>query len=195
MVIKGSKKLFRQNIKRFRSARVLLVALLYCTLSVAVPVAANANNGGKEYQIKAAFLYNFLKFITWENNNPKLKTRDITLCVIGEDPFGNILKPITRKKISGKNIKLAYPETVEDSRQCHLLFVGKKSPIKIMELNEEMAKSSVLTVSDLPRFLQQSGMIEFFSKNEKIQFSIEDTLTEEAGIKVSSKLLELSKAH
>jgi len=153
-----------------------------------------SSNGVSEYQVKAVFLYNFAKFIEWpptmfENND------NITLCVLGEDPFGNFLSSLEGKNIKDKKFAIKRIKTIKNIKQCHILFISSSEKnhlynifnyIKVKGLN-------VLTVGDTKGFTQKGGIINFIIINNKVRFEINIDAAKQAGLKISSKLLKLAK--
>jgi YfiR/HmsC-like len=169
----------------------LIVCLLSALLLTVLFGYANAQQK-LEYKVKAAFLYNFAKFVEW----PGLKKADPSLPfvigVLGDDPFGPELDNIQSKFIGGRRIAVKRFETIDNYEPCHILFVnfGEKNILKKMLL--QIKNKNVLTVGDAEGFAKTGGMIGFIQKQNKIRFEINVTAAEQSDIKISSNLLKLA---
>jgi hypothetical protein len=145
----------------------------------------------KEYAIKAAFLYNFAKFVEWPKEsfeNPK----NVLLCVLGKNPFGSALHKMQGKEIQGRKLKVTQTERAEDIGKYHIVFVGRSEKDDVAEILANLKGHSVLTVGDMEGFAHQGGMINFIMKQRKVRFEINADAAEQAGLKISSKLLKLA---
>jgi hypothetical protein len=163
--------------------RALLVAALCASASVAMP---NAQEISQEYQIKAAYLYNFLKYVEWlEPVN-----RTFMICVAGQNPFGGVLDSLTKnERIRGNPIKTEIILGFEPG--CDVIFTPRTS--NIPAYLQGAAGMPILTVGETPRFIEQGGMVNFFLENGKVRFEINRTAAERAGLRISSRLLQLAK--
>lgn len=145
-----------------------------------------------EYKIKAAFLYNFAKFVEW----PIQKNEDISLpfvlCILGDDPFGAELDIIQKKNIKGRRIVIKRLSTLDDCESCHILFINLGEKDMLKETLLHIKNKSVLTVSDAKGFARAGGIIGFVKKENKIRFEINLSAVNKAGIQISSNLLKLA---
>jgi len=176
-----------------------------------VHAAQAAPETNREYQIKAAFLYNFVKFTDWPGESAAdSKAPDtidsnepITIGIIGEDPFGNAFEPVKDKRVKGRKIALKRFKGLEESKQsneqiegvrkCHLLFVCRSQKEQLGEIIDLVKDRPMLTVADMSGFLESGGMINFIMEENKIRFEINLTAARHAGLRISSKLLGLAK--
>ncbi|WLQ15597.1 YfiR family protein [Hahella aquimaris] len=142
-----------------------------------------------EYEIKAAYLYNFIKFVTWTDTEATASTIDI--CVYGEDPFKEILHPLKSLTAHGKPINLLYPAKPADAAVCEVLFISREERRQLPTILSQ-AGQNVLTVSDMKDFASSGGMIGFVTVGNVIRFEINLSSAREAGLDISSKLLELA---
>jgi hypothetical protein len=156
------------------------------------PLRADAPS--REYQLKAAFIYNFAQFVEWPDKAFAKPDSPIVITVLGENPFGNLLDQITRgKQIRGHDIVVHYVQSPAKIGQTHILFVGaphNQNPGEALR-----GLSGVLTIADTDSFTANGGMIRFFSEENKLRFEINTKSTDKAGIKVSAKLLQLAKLY
>lgn len=146
-----------------------------------------------EYQLKAAFLYNFAKFVEWPASALPQNDSPFIIGILGENPFNDDL----RKTVAGKKI-LAHPITVVPlpnitaATNCHILFISPSEKNRLPEIFRILDQASVLTVSETDRFTQAGGIINFTREGNKIRFEISDDAAKRAGLKISSKLLSLA---
>jgi hypothetical protein len=157
---------------------------LHILLALLVPLESNAQNF-QEYQIKAAFIYNFLKFVEWPNPGGESH-----ICIFGENPFGEALDQIVNSgDVADVSIKKLTKSDVVPTT-CKIAYIAEdafsESLIKKFQL------SPTLTVSDIPGFSDKGGMIELTLESGKVRFMISLETAKKQGLSISSKLLSLS---
>jgi hypothetical protein len=147
-----------------------------------------------EYQVKAAFLYNFARFVEWPKDAfPDART-PILLGIVGEDPFGGALEQTVKgKTISGRELVLKRVPPQQDLKGFHLLFVSSSEARHLSQIMESVNGKGVLTVGETDGFTQAGGVINFTLVENKVRFEINTDAAERAGLKISSKLLSLAK--
>ena len=156
----------------------------------------------QEYKVKAAFLYNFLKFIEW----PSTKLADektISIGIIGKNPFGKAFEPVLDKKIGDNKIALKMFKSLEQSkltseqinniRKCHVLFICESEKKQFKEIMELVKDHNVLTVGDTKDFLESGGIINFLIVDQKVSFEISNYVAKQSKLNVRSQLLRLAK--
>jgi hypothetical protein len=148
-----------------------------------------------EYQMKAAYLYNFAKFVEWPVKALPADNSDLVIGILGDDPFGNALESTVKdKKIEGHPLRIRLYKSPKEARACHILFINSAEKKRWQEIIDALAGSNVLTVSeDWARFTTDGGMIYFFMDGRKVCFDINDEAAQKAGLKISSKLMVLRK--
>lgn len=166
-----------------------LLGLLCFPLGVA---CATPGQVSQEYQLKAAFLFNFARFITWPKTSLTTTDENINFCIIGENPFGTILTNLESKKISGHFVKVHYLEKDNHLQKCHLAFYGKGIVKDRSELDWEFSSQYILTISDISGFAEAGGDIEFTKKNNRIRFIISNSNLKRKGLTPRASLLELA---
>ena len=139
-----------------------------------------------EYKIKAGFLYNFTKFVSWPEDN--LETFNV--CILGTDPFGNLLDPIEKRSVEGRPIKLIKLTHFEENKQCRILFIGQSSE---HAYPREGYPIGVLTVGETGDFTETGGMIGFVLKNGKVRLRIDLSASRRGNLIISAKLLEVAE--
>ncbi|HET8802187.1 MAG TPA: YfiR family protein [Marinobacter sp.] len=143
-----------------------------------------------EYEVKAAFLYNFTRFVTWspaENN-----TTPLEVCVFGDDPFGDLLEPLRGRKSQGRELTLRYPDDVAGLTGCDVLFIGQSQSRSLASALDIARQQGMLTVSDLPDFALRGGMVGYVKQGNVIRFEINLEAATDAGLTINSRLLELA---
>ncbi len=145
-----------------------------------------------EYQVKAAFLFNFAKFVEWPAG-ARAGQGFLFVCVLGRDPFGPVLEELIQgKRVNGRPLRAKRISRPEEVPSCHMLFISGSEGGRLEEILSLAREASVLTVSDVDRFVQRGGVINFLKGDKKIRFEINPDAAARAGLKISSKLLQLA---
>lgn len=174
-----------------RLVRGLAVALLAVGVAGA-PNGAQAQSS-QEYEIKAAFLYNFVKFVEWPSGALPETSDTITVCVLGDDPPGDALASINGKTVKGRRLTTRRIEPVKGIESCHVLFVSSSAQSRLPQVMQDLRGTSVLTVGEAERFIPSGGIINFVIERNKVRFEINPVGAERAGLKLSSQLLSLAR--
>jgi hypothetical protein len=144
-----------------------------------------------EYQVKAAFLLNFAKFVEWPANAFAAPDAPITICILGDDPFGGVLDQIVEgESIDGRKIAVRRMKRPSASQACQILFVSKSE--KAFSTSE--LGPGVLTVGEGEGFLAHGGVIAFVIEDRRVRFDVGKSAAEKAGLKLSSKLLRVARS-
>ena len=147
-----------------------------------------------EYQVKAAYLFNFLKFVEFPGESFADPLAPFVIGVVGEDPFGNALPQVViGKTVQGRDLVIRLYHAGEDLRGAHILFISASERKRLPMIFSGLRGSSVLTVGDTPGFLDAGGVIQFVNENDRIRFAINLDAAGRARLKMSSKLLSLAK--
>jgi hypothetical protein len=169
------------------------VAMLLCVLSVAGRGPHAEPQVPAEYQTKAAFLYNFVKFVEWPAGTLPNDRAPIVVGVLGEDPFGSVLDDeILGKAINRHQILILRTNSVRDLKSCQIAFISPSETKHLPQILVGLRGASILTVGEAEHFAQLGGMIQFTLEGNKVHFAINVDAAERARLKVSSKLLSLA---
>lgn len=144
-----------------------------------------------EYRIKAAYLYNFVHFVKWQED-ALAPDEPVSVCVLGDNPFNGGLEPITERTAYNHSFRLQYLKNLEEQKGCHVLFISSSEKKNLGSILEEVRGESILTVGELPDFALQGGIIGFVTRNGKIRLEINTRAARWSKLKISAKLLELS---
>ncbi len=175
-------------VKLSRSSTVAVLLMLVLAMEVG---PAEAPRPG-EYDVKAAFLYNFAKFVKW----PEEQTLGPTfiVAVLGEDPFRGILeKTLTGKTILERTVEVRRLSTPEAAGKVQILFIGSSEKPRLADILKTLEGRSVLTVGEMDSFSDRGGMITFKLKNDIVRFDINLAQVERAHLKMSSQLIRLAE--
>jgi hypothetical protein len=147
----------------------------------------------REYFIKAAFLYNFIKFVDWPSDSFKNDGAPVNLCVLGDDPFGEALNTIRNKRVKGRRLVIKRVQRVEQIEGAHLLFISTSEKGRVKQILKSLSDAPVLTISEMEGFGQRGGIINFITVDNKIQFEINAEQARQHKLKISSQLLKLAR--
>ena len=144
------------------------------------------------YAVKAVFLYNFLSFTTWPDSASPGLGHPPTVCIYGEDPFGETLDYIQRRDPQGLKPGIRRIRAVKELAGCHVVFIGDgaKDPARVFDTARA---DGILTVGDAPEFAASGGMIGFVEREGKVKLQINPAVLARAGIRMSAKLLEMAE--
>jgi hypothetical protein len=145
-----------------------------------------------EYQVKAAFLYTFAKFVEWPPEVPVGPSPAMTICVLGEDPFGRFLDEAVKGKVVGdRPLAVSRIAELPAGRDCKILFIAASERRRMSTLLAS-APPGLLTVGDTAEFAAQGGIIALRLDGERIRLSVNLAAAEKAQLRISSRVLSLA---
>ncbi|HTD67267.1 MAG TPA: YfiR family protein [Candidatus Limnocylindria bacterium] len=172
---------------------MLLIGLAMLMLAAGRMIGAEVAVA-KEHELKAAFLYNFTKFVEWPTNSFADTNTPLVIAVAGPSPCAAALEPLARdRKVNGRSFIIKTVKKPEEAAGAHLLFVPASENARLKDWLAWSAGQSVLTVGESEEFAQQGGMIVFLVEGEKIRFEINMAQADAARLKVSAQLQKLAK--
>lgn len=146
-----------------------------------------------EYQVKALFLVNFSKYVSWPAEAFSDNAAAITVGVLGEDKFGeHLAKAVEGRTVSGRALAIRFVKNEEDLAACQILFVSASEKKRLVEILAKVKTRPVLTVGEIEEFLRQGGIINFIKKDGKVRLEIDLDAARRAGLQISSKLLAVA---
>ena len=172
--------------------RVFSLIIAGYVVAGGVSNACAESSSSREYLIKAAFLYNFAKFVEWPAESFKDDLSPLNLYVLGEDPFGAAIDSIKDKTIKGRKLVIKRCNKIEDVKGCHILFVSASEKGNLRHILNALRNSNVLTVSEIEGFARQGGIINFIITEKRIHFEINPDEAQRSKLKISSQLLKLA---
>jgi len=146
-----------------------------------------------EYDVKAAYLFNFGKFVKWPAAKQARRGEPFNICVLGQDRFGGALERVTSgEAINGSPVGIRRLTTPEEAASCQIVFVDKSEERRMPMLLPQLERANVLTVSDMPGFSDHGGMIQFLLAGDRVRFEVNLSAAEKAGLSLSSDLLKVA---
>jgi len=148
-----------------------------------------------EYEVEAAYLSNFAKFIDWPARAASAPNDPFYVCVLGQDPFGPLLESALKgESINGAPMAARRVAAPEDAANCRVLFMNASKDAQLGNILSALGTSAILTVSDMPGFTRGGGMIQFVIDGNRVRFEINLAAAKRAGLNLSSQLLKLAIA-
>ncbi len=147
-----------------------------------------------EYELKAAFLFNFARFVEWPSSAFTTPQSPFLICVLGTDPFGSTLDDaLLRHSIQGHPTALLRAKHVSDINSCQILFVPSSESHRLPEITVKLRGQCVLVIGENENFAASGGVIQFSLEENRIRFLINTDAADRSGLKFSSKLLALAR--
>ena len=140
--------------------------------------------------IKAAYIYNFTKFIKWNDSS---SNADFAVCILGKNNFQQVAKNLAKKTVNGVPIEVRFINSFEDANSCKILYISRLNTALVNDdLKANIKLWNVLTISDIDEFHQYGGIITFYVSRGKLKFIVNNRAGKEAGLVFSSQLLEVA---
>lgn len=154
---------------------------------------ASEHIASREYPLKAAFVYNFIKFTRWLSEEQLPKTV-LCLAVVGPDPFGDALQPLEHKTAAGRPIVLTHCLKLsgQDAPECEVVFIAYQQPELYSRVLAEVQGKGVLTIGDAPGFARHGGCVELVKQQDKICFIINKQALRQQGLELSYKVYAMA---
>jgi hypothetical protein len=173
--------------------RAVLVAALICPAPISSTSTQAAAQTADEPSLKAAFIYHFAKFTTWPADAFASSPQTINFCVVGKHELGEAFDKILHgKTVGGRPVELKYLERLKKEDVCNVIYVAPSEKTRVKKIVEASALGHALTISDLDGFADSGGMIRLVKVNDTIKFEINPKAAQDAGLKLSSALLDLA---
>jgi hypothetical protein len=177
-----------------RAAVLCLVLLFICQVPQGNGYSAETGRSVPgEYEVKAAFVYNFIKFVEWPSRGQG-REDTIQLCVLGEVPVPEPFIDLDGQEIMGKKLVVSMLREPQDARPCQVLFVAPSLSRRMAEVLEAVRGRPTLTVGDTEGFARLGIMINMYLENKRVRFEINAETARAAGLRVSTKLMRLAGA-
>ena len=161
-------------------------------LLVSPVVTANAADD-KESLVKAAFIYNFVKFVEWPAAKKISGLSQIDICAVGDSGInkaGKVFQAASTDKLKLNLVSEKDWKTAAD--HCHIVFISENESAQIPQIISALKSSPVLTVSDSDDFAEHGGMIGFVVSDNKIRIAVNTKAITSAGLRVDAQLLEIA---
>ena len=170
--------------------RTALAVLVLALIPVAAFSADTKSKLTREYDLKAAFLFNFAQFVEWPADAFSDEKAPFVIGVLGEDPFGKSLEEIVANEtVRDRKIVVRHCRTVREAAVCHILFISRSEESRLNDILAFLDGKSVLTVGETDEFSKRGGMIGFAVAQNRLQVKINVVAAKTANLTISSKLL------
>ena len=177
-----------------RSRRHLEIAAMLAVLCWPFTCFGASAPSVTEDQIKAAYLFNFAKFIEWPQGAFTSDSAPIHFCTLGRSPVADELDASVRgKNIDAHTIEIRHLHAPEEIKDCHLVFLSAGAGKQEQKLVQAAKGLPVLLVAEIPEFARVGGTINFLMEDGKLVFEVNISAAENAHLKISSKLLALAR--
>jgi len=177
--------------KQVRRLSAMIIVVSWTLLGIG-KVAGEQSKPG-EYQVKAAYLYNFARFIAWPARAAAGANNPFAICVLGQDPFGPALNAtLAGATINGKSAVARNIPDPAEATNCQILFICASEGDRLKQILATVKDASVLTVSDLPEFSRSGGMVQFTTVGSHVRFEVNLAPAERVGLVLSSDLLKVA---
>jgi hypothetical protein len=169
------------------------IGTIGATLGILLATAVSAQTAD-EYRVKAAFLFNFAKFVEWPAQAFKNPADPIAICVVGKNPFGGALvQAVNGQAAQGKSFTILQISEASQMRFCHILFVSSSERKRLAPIFEEIKNGAVLTVGESDNFTAEGGMVNFRIEEGSVHLQINLDAAAQQRLHISSKLLSLAE--
>ena len=178
------------------------LALLTGSLGVAGVLSSQArvptrsvSGASLEYQVKAAYLLNFTRYVEWPSEAFEAPGSPVMICVLGRDPFGSVLDAtVLGRTTQGRSVHVRRIKSASGAESCHIVFVSRDTWRNRADLPRVLRGLGVLTVGESDEFAQAGGVIGFVLQNETVRFVVNAEARDRAGLRISSRMLSLAAA-
>jgi hypothetical protein len=159
-------------------------------LLVTLPFSAETSKPA-EYDVKAAYLFNFAKFVKWPGT--AVSWHDFPICVLGANPFGPALNAtVAGERADGKPVTIRHLASANDGLSCRILYISGSEERRLGSIFATLGQAPVLTVSDIDGFADRNGMIQFVMDHDRVRFQVNLSAAERVGLALSSDLLKVA---
>lgn len=177
----------RQRLPRIPCSLILLLALAAC------PLCGQGNDGSLEARVKAAYIYNFTKFVSWRGAAGGKAGSPVTICLIGDDPVAAELERFAGSQPGWPIVVRRVDPASGDLSPCQLAFIARSVERGLPGIFNALQGANILTVSDIPGFAHRGGMIGFVIENGRVRIEINLPAANQARLEISAKLLEVAR--
>jgi hypothetical protein len=161
---------------------------------IACGTVSAADDAPSEYQVKAAVIFKFTRFVEWPETVFSATNTPLVIGVTGENPFGPELeRAVKGKDVNGHPFLVKEIKSITDAKFCQILFISTSEKRRLAEIISAVGTLPVLTIGEMDRFTSAGGIINLVIEDNKVRFEINDAAARRAGLRISSKLLSLAK--
>ena len=152
-------------------------------------VQAQSANSMAEYRVKAAYIYNFAKYVDW----PGVESKDFRVCSAGRDDLGGALFALDRRLAQGREIQVRQNVALDQLKDCQIIFVGDRDNKLLASVVRQLGGAPVLIVSDNQQAVDAGAHIALASAEDRVEFDVNLANLQRANLKASSQMLKLAR--
>jgi len=180
-----------RKIARIRRAILIAILIEGICFGLSMPTSAQTV---EESRVKAAYLYNFAKFVDWPSGTFRNPNDPAVICVVGDERTSDVLESaVIGKKANGRPVEARAPHSPVEFKSCQVLFIGFSDKERIAQSLNGLRRSSVLTVGQSEQFISLGGMINLAQHHATIELEIDPGASNAVGLKISSRLLVVAR--
>lgn len=179
---------------RPRAVRWMIgVYLLLASLAL-LPMHASAQEyRSGEYELKAAILFNLVKFVEWPATAYSGAQAPTVLCTLGRDPFGSALDEFAGNNVNGRPLVIRRLQRDDDPHGCHLVYISSSERKLLAQALKDLQSGPILTVGEMDQFAARGGMIQLTVEEKQVHFMINLSVASREQLRIRSNLLALSR--
>jgi hypothetical protein len=165
----------------------------WCAPLAGQSLAEESGSSRMEYEVKAAFVHNFTKFVEWSRDSFESEDSPIRMGILGQGPITEPLMNLDGKEVKNRSLSVSAINSLDNANEFHIIFFNPSERENITSLLSSLNNSSVLTIGDMPGFAEECGIINFYLKGGKVRFEVNVAVSRRERLKISSKLLRLAR--
>lgn len=169
------------------------VSCILCLSSILPTSVLADTEDSREYKIKAAYLYNLIKFVNWPSESSNEQAEPTHICIYRDNPFDHQLDKLLSRQAKGRPITVSYVTDREQLDPCNILFVAQSNG-ETDQLLQTISDLPLLTVGENKVFLDSGGIIGLIVQSNSVQLQINLSRAKALGFEISGNLLEIAKA-
>lgn len=171
---------------KFVAAIALLLAVQTGQAEFAAPDVLS------EYQVKSAFVLNFLKFVEWPALPEDGADTPFTLCIFGDDLFGSALDLVKGRAIGGRKIVVRSLRSLSGLKHCRAVYVSASQRDQVKAIADFARNHHILTIGDTEKYARNGVMINMYLQDDKVRFEVNVDEAREARLRIDARLLNLA---
>ncbi len=176
--------------RRIGALLLLVLALVLAQLRGDGRAEERPTYAPAEYQVKAAFVYNFMKFVEWPSGE-QLTGQTLAVCILGDVPLAPF-EELNGREIMGRRIAVKELASPKDARSCQILFIAESRSAGLAGVLDAVGGAPVLTIGDTEGFAKRGVMINMYLENKHVRFEVNAESSRAAGLRISAKLMKLA---
>lgn len=172
----------------------VLVFLLLAWPGPSAPASGKAPRSAPEYNVKAAYILLFIRYVTWPSGSFAAPDTPITVGILGWDPFGKVLdETLEGMSVNGRRLEPRRLDDVNGARNCHVVFMARDEQSRLAGWVRELGNRPILTIAESPEAIAAGAMVNFILEGNTIRFEIGRTAAEKSGMRIASPMMVSAK--